>query len=193
MLLSGDECGRTQHGNNNAYCQDNAVSWFDWDAAKENATLLRFTQALIAFRRKHAAVRSTHYLTGAPVGPAGLPDIGWFDPLGNPVDWHCDDLAVTCLFSALNDNASVNEDEDEDEVEVAPGNSHALLLLANPTGEARQFSLPPIAHGVAWRLFIDTNATPPLDIFPELDGPLLVPGRSIRLKHHSLQCFVATE
>ncbi len=180
MLVSGDECGRTQHGNNNAYCQDNAVSWFDWDAAEENAPLLRFTQALIAFRKRHGAVRSTHYLTGAPSGFAGLPDIAWFNPLGTAVDWSCNDQPVTCLFSAAGDE------------EDAASYGHALLMLVNPTGEPRKFNLPPVAKGIRWRNFIDTAATPPQDIFPEFDGPLVDSRQSLQLPHHALRCLVAT-
>jgi len=178
MLVSGDECGRTQHGNNNAYCQDNAVSWFDWNLTEENSTLLRFTQALIAFRRKHAAVRSEHYLTGEPSGLFGLPDVAWFNPLGTAVDWQCDDLPVVCLFSTASEDALTN--------------GHAILMLVNPTGRARKFVLPPIAKGVAWRQFIDTAAAPPSDIYPDLDGPLLSSPNALKLTHHSLQCFVTS-
>ena len=178
MLVSGDECGRTQHGNNNAYCQDNAVSWFDWDLAVKNAPLLRFTQALIAYRRKHAAVRGTHYLKGEPTELAGLPDIGWFTPLGTAVDWENDELPVTCLFSAANQNGA--------------GEDHALLMLANPSGRACKFILPPVAKCLPWQLFIDTSAAPPDDVFPELDGPLLKPEQSLKLVRHSLQCYVTS-
>ncbi len=180
MLVSGDECGRTQQGNNNAYCQDNDVSWFDWDNIEENATLLRFTQALIAFRRGHAAVRSTRYLTGQATGPHGLPDVAWFDPLGTAVNWGGHDLPVTCLFSAA---GSPEADSDD---------GHGLLLMANPTGDPRTFRLPPIAKGIPWRQFIDTNAAPPDDIYPEFDGPLVNPEQPLELPHHSLVCLVTS-
>ena len=179
MLVSGDECGRTQHGNNNAYCQDNAVSWFDWNATEKNAELLRFTQALIAFRKRHAAVRSKRYLTGEPAGQRGLPDVGWFDPQGASVDWKSNELPVVCLLSAFNDD------------EEAQGDDHAVLLLVNPSGKSRRFILPPVVKGIPWRLFIDTNAKPPKDVYPQLGGPLLNPSRSVELNHHSLKCFVA--
>jgi glycogen operon protein len=85
--------------------------------------------------------------------------------------------------------SAVNEDEDED----AQGDGHAVLLLVNPSGRSRRFILPPVAKGIPWRLFIDTNATPPLDVYPQLDGPLLGPLKSVTLDQHSLQCFVASE
>ena len=80
MLLAGDECRRTQQGNNNAYCQDNAISWFDWRLVQRNEPLVRFVQALIAFRRSEPTVRRTDFLTGQPVRPGGLPDASWFSP-----------------------------------------------------------------------------------------------------------------
>jgi glycogen operon protein len=181
MLVSGDECGRTQHGNNNAYCQDNPVSWFDWDATAEHAGLLRFTQALIAFRKKHAVVRSKQYLTGKPASKGGLPDVSWFDSQGAAVDWDSNDLPVVCLLSTVDDS------------EEAQNGHHALLLLANPTGSSCTFILPPVAKNLSWKLFIDTNAETPKDVYPDLDGPELNPLESLTLEHHALQCFVASE
>jgi len=180
MLVSGDECGRTQHGNNNAYCQDNSVSWFDWNATKENAGLLRFTQALIAFRKQHVAVRSKQYLTGKPTGKRGLPDISWFGSSGTSVDWNSDELPVVCLLSAAN-----NDEEGQDA-------DHALLLFVNPTRKSCKFILPPVSKGMTWQLFIDTNAKPPLDVYPDLDGPKLNLAQPLTLEHHALQCFVAS-
>ncbi len=68
MLLSGDECRRTQRGNNNAYCQDNAISWFDWRLVEKNADLVRFVQGLIALRRANPTVRRKDFLRGEPIG-----------------------------------------------------------------------------------------------------------------------------
>ena len=80
MLLGGDEIGRTQGGNNNAYCQDNAISWFDWD--HEDGALLAFAQRLIAFRRAHPVFRRRHFFHGESLG-ADAPDIAWFRPDGS--------------------------------------------------------------------------------------------------------------
>jgi isoamylase len=88
MLLGGDEIGRTQRGNNNAYCQDNEVSWFDWEAADEQ--LLRFTSELIALRREHPVLRRRRWFLGRPIYGAGVKDIGWFKPDGGEMseaDW----------------------------------------------------------------------------------------------------------
>ena len=84
MLLAGDECRRTQRGNNNAYCQDNDISWFDWKLVEKHEGLRRFCQALIAFRKAEPTVRQTNFLRGQPRRPGGLPDVSWFAPAGQP-------------------------------------------------------------------------------------------------------------
>jgi isoamylase len=80
MLLGGDEIGRTQGGNNNAYCQDNDISWFDWERADN--TLLEFTIRLIAFRTAHPVFRRRRWFQGRPIRGTRLDDIGWFTPDG---------------------------------------------------------------------------------------------------------------
>src|SRR5262252_2397472 len=83
LLLGGDELGRTQHGNNNAYCQDNEISWFDWSAADHG--LMTYTAGLVAFRRSHPVFRRRRFLTGAETS-----ELGWFTPAGTPMtdaDW----------------------------------------------------------------------------------------------------------
>src|SRR6185436_10258870 len=83
MLVGGDELGRTQRGNNNAYCQDNELSWFDWEHA--DAELLEFTRGLAALRRRHPGFRRRGWFQGLPIrrgAGAGLPDIAWFAPDG---------------------------------------------------------------------------------------------------------------
>src|SRR5207237_1013614 len=94
MLVMGDEVRRTQRGNNNAYCQDNDTSWFDWRLAEQNTELLRFTQALIKFRRNQPTVRREHFLTGQPLVEGGLPDVSWYSALGTAVDWSGDDQTL---------------------------------------------------------------------------------------------------
>jgi isoamylase len=88
MLGHGDEIGRTQHGNNNAYCQDNALAWIDW--SDRDDSLLAFTQAAIALRRRHAAFRQNSFFTGTMVHDSGTPDLAWFAASGvemTPTDW----------------------------------------------------------------------------------------------------------
>ena len=90
MLVAGDERGRTQGGNNNAWCQDNEVSWLDWDETDAASELAAFTRRLLALRKSHAVFRRTRFLDGGPAESV-LPDAWWFRPDGRPMaqrDWH---------------------------------------------------------------------------------------------------------
>jgi isoamylase len=91
MLLAGDESGRTQQGNNNAYCQDNPISWLDWESTPWRQDLLATTRALLRLRREHAVLRQERFFAGRPVRPDGTKDLAWFAPEGQEMDhsaWH---------------------------------------------------------------------------------------------------------
>ena len=179
MLLYGDECRRTQRGNNNAYCQDNAISWFDWTLVEKNANLLRFTQALIHFRVDQASVRRTDFLKGRPEAPGELPDVSWFSPDGRPRDWNADDGSLVCLFGAP---SSLRANH--------PSARHVLLMF-HACGYGREFVLPRLPQPIRWKLFIDTMQDSPHDIYPDLNGPQAPSSNRIWLDHHSLVCFVS--
>ena len=90
MLLGGDEIGRTQGGNNNGYCQDNEVSWFDWEDERENWALLEFTAELSKLRRDHPVFRRRRFFQGRPIHGSDVSDIAWFTPDGEEMsedDW----------------------------------------------------------------------------------------------------------
>src|SRR5207248_1069956 len=100
MLLGGDELARTQRGNNNSYCQDNELSWFDWSLDEREERLLEFTRRLIHFRRTHPVFRRSQFLTGREQLGSGLPDSWWFRPDGRKMaqrDW-ASDLRTIGLF-----------------------------------------------------------------------------------------------
>ncbi|MFM7072146.1 MAG: glycogen debranching protein GlgX [Planctomycetota bacterium] len=179
MVVFGDECRRTQRGNNNAYCQDNEISWFDWSLVERNADLLRFARTLIQFRRGQPSVRRPAFLTGRPTQEGELPDLSWYSPLGTAVDWHGHDLALTCLLKAP------EPDQDPD------GLGRSVLILVNATVEPREFVIPPVARGIPWRQFIDTAEAAPYDIYPQADGPRLPETGRLTVPYRSLTCFVA--
>src|SRR5207253_7418758 len=85
MLLSGDEQGRSQGGNNNAYCQDNEISWLDWTQRDENLALLGFTRRVMDLRRAHPVFRRRKWFQGRQLYGSGVVDIGWFNPDGAPM------------------------------------------------------------------------------------------------------------
>ncbi|MBN2021825.1 MAG: glycogen debranching protein GlgX [Pirellulales bacterium] len=181
MLWAGDECRRTQRGNNNAYCQDNAISWFDWQLTKRHEGLRRFCRELIAFRRAELTIRQTNFLSGQPQRPGGLPDVSWYGPDGRPVDWDRDAPSLACLLAAA------------PRVEKATRPNHHVLTLCHAGTEPRRFALPPLARRIAWRTFIDTAADPPHDVFPDLDGPKPPDNGELLLGPRSLACFVAPD
>ena len=100
MLVAGDECRRTQQGNNNAYCQDNAISWFDWDLPLANAELVEFTKKLIRQRLNNPTLRRRTFLHGGSSESGVIPDVEWFSPDGSHVDWFAGDSSLVCFFGA---------------------------------------------------------------------------------------------
>jgi len=181
MLLSGDECRRTQLGNNNAYCQDNEISWFNWKLVEKHAELRRFVAALIAFRRADRTVRRDDFLLGRPVRPGGLPDVSWFSPAGGQVDWSGDSRSLVCMFGAA-----------PPEDDAGKPNHHVLMLFHAGT-DARHFTLPAASRQVAWRLFLNTAAPSPDDIYPDLDGPPPPDNGVVTLEPRSLVVYVAAD
>jgi glycogen operon protein len=175
MVLSGDEVLRTQRGNNNAYCQDNDLSWFDWGLVEKNAEMLRFVQALVAFRRRQPNVRRGSFLTGKAARPGELPDVSWYGPAGKPIEWHANGPSLTSVFgtSGLTDPAA-----------------RAVMIMLHAGREPQKYVVPPAVANLGWRLFVDTGADSPHDIFPEADGP--APSHEpLMLEAHSLRCYVA--
>ena len=177
MITYGDECRRTQQGNNNAYCQDNEISWFDWDLVEENQSLVRFFQSLIKFRREQPTVRRNEFLSGNLTVARGIRDVSWFNRIGTAIDWNSSERTLTCLLMP----PDANEDPE--------GLGRELLLMFNPTPEPCEFMLPTIAKSISWRMKIDTGADSPNDIFEDDNGP--VPATRIILSSRSMCCFVA--
>jgi len=178
MIVFGDECGRTQQGNNNAYCQNNEISWFDWELVERNSGLWRFAQSLIEFRKNQVTVRRDVFLTGEE-RPGRLPDISWYSPEGGEVNWSSDSSLV-CLISAP---------------PAAPGvvdPPRHVMIMAHAGRDPREFRAPKIANQMRWQMFINTAAESPGDIYPNLDGPTLRTGAKLTLIDHSLMCYVST-
>ena len=177
MITYGDECRRTQHGNNNAYCQDNEISWFDWEKVEKNQSLVRFFRELIKFRREQPTVRRNEFLSGNQTALHGIRDVSWFNRLGTAIDWNSNERTMTCLLMP------------PDAKEDPEGLGRELLIMFNPTPEPCEFMMPTIARGISWRLKIDTSAKSPADIFEDGQGP--APAPRIILTSRSMCCFIA--
>jgi glycogen operon protein len=158
MLTAGDEMGRTQDGNNNAYCQDNEVSWVDWAAAAEYPELLEFTCALARLRRQHPLFRRRRFFSGlpsaVPAGDADLQDIIWLAPSGRQMtdaDWqarYARALAVFLNGDAISEPAAQGEKVRDSD----------FLLLFNAHSETVTFTLPGDRLNDTWEVVIDTAA-----------------------------------
>lgn len=176
MLAAGDEFGRTQFGNNNAYCQDNELSWLNWKLLEDNEELSRFTCELMAFRRANAALRRERFLSGLPEIEGELPDVGWFNAAGLPVDWQRDRASLFCLLGRT--AATARE---------CAGRAVLILLHAGETHQT--FELPLAAAAMKWRVVIDTSKPAPDDIYSGLEGPILKEARFI-VPGPCVCCFV---
>jgi glycogen operon protein len=158
MLLGGDEIGRTQHGNNNAYCQDNPISWYDWNLGDEQRALLEFTRRLIALRKEHPALRRAEFLTGEFLPAADIKDLTWLKVDGTEMtaaEWS--DPHARSLGMRL---AGVPPEGAESD-DPAAG---TLLVLFNAYHEELPFVLPEAgAESTQWEVLLDTrSAEPPL-------------------------------
>ena len=153
MLAAGDEIGRTQHGNNNAYCQDNEISWIDWDLTPEQRDLLAFTRRLINFRATHPVLRRRTFFQGRGIRGEDVTDILWLDPDGTEMtdaDWTAPH--VRCLGVMLVGDAIAEIDERGE-----PIHDDTLLILLNAGETPTSFTLPPAPIRQAWELVLDTN------------------------------------
>jgi glycogen operon protein len=179
MIVSGDECRRTQRGNNNAYCQDNEISWFDWKLVEDNVDLVDYVRSLIAFRKSEPTVRREDFLSGRAEKPGELPDVSWYDTSGEVINWKEGDHTLTCLLRGLR-----SEDE------PALTGRHVLIMF-NPGEEPSDFVLPAKARSFDWRLLVDTTAKSPHDIFAKGDGPPLPRRRKLEVAGRAMVAYVA--
>jgi glycogen operon protein len=152
MLLGGDESGRTQEGNNNAYCQDNEISWMKWERDEKQNQLFEFTKGLIQLRKNHPVFRHPKFFHGRRNRDSEVRDVMWFNPGGNQMseeDWASP--FVRCLGMLLSGDAG-----DVTNFEGEPIRDDTFLLLINSHYEPIQFVLPGQEH-LGWELLLDTS------------------------------------
>ena len=179
MLLGGDEMGRTQHGNNNAWCQDNELSWFDWSLPGQHEDILGFTRRLIRLRQEHPVFRRTRFLRGEEVHGSGLPDVWWFRPDGESMttaDWERHDAHALMAFingEELQERTRYGEHVSDD----------SFLLLLNAHHEDLDFRLPDERYGGRWVVELTTADREERQRGREQDagGPVAVMSRSLLL------------
>ena len=159
MLLAGDEFGRTQGGNNNAYAQDNEISWVDWERMGENErTLCAFTRRLLQIRATKPVLRRRRFLTGAYNEELDVKDVTWLTPSGEemtPEQWNNPSArALGVLLDGRAQPTGIRR----------PGRELTMLLILNAHHDTVTFKLNPVVGGSCWMLLVDTNQ-------PELEDP----------------------
>ena len=163
MLLGGDEFRRTQRGNNNAYCQDNGISWFDWSSFQRHQEIFNFTRGMIAFRRAHPVLSTEQFYTDG--------DVRWLSPAGESPNWVD---AANKSFACL-----IRENEE-----------CALLLMFNAGQESVGFVIPPPPLASSWHLAVDTSRSPPHDFFASGQEPVLDGSKPHTLQARSSAIFL---
>jgi isoamylase len=170
MLNAGDEVLRTQHGNNNAWCQNNELGWFDWSLTVSNSDMLRFTRLMIAFRKRHACLTHTRFLNGMQRDGHWFPDITWHSERLNQPLWEDPDARLlACTLGAV-------DAREEDLFVVMSMQANKLVM-----------PLPRVAEG-GWYLAIDTAGASPLDIIPA-DEQTLQAAPDYHVQPHSVVVF----
>jgi isoamylase len=173
----GDEVARTQYGNNNTYCHDDELNWFDWGQVAQEAELLRFTRHCIAFRQAHPALRRDRHFTGRDEVGSGYPDIGWHGTAVGQPDWSAESRTLAFMLCGQH----------------APrGGSHDnyLYVALNTDPDAHSFALPSLPDGLAWHVAINTGAPSPEDSWEIGEEPVLSDQGSFLLGGRSVAALV---
>jgi glycogen operon protein len=177
MILGGDEIGRTQGGNNNGYCQDNEISWYDWEEAREHDVLLDFTKRLTRLRREHPVFRRRRYFQGRPLRGSDVADIGWFAPDASVMqedDWESGFAKSLMVF--LN-GKTIPEPDARGERIV----DDSFFLLFNAHYEPIDFTLPTGEYGEVFEVVVDT-AQP----VPGVEERMVKPGGQLEVDARSV-------
>ncbi|HCJ66309.1 MAG TPA: glycogen debranching enzyme GlgX [Elusimicrobia bacterium] len=152
MVLSGDEMGKSQGGNNNAYCQDNEISWLDWGLLKKNVQIFNFFKNMIAFRRNHPVLRNgTHFKNTDYMG-SGYPDISWHGQKAWYVDWSSGSRMIAFLLCGKHAKGGTVSD-------------NYIYIAMNMHWEMHGFELPKLPGGMKWYIFANTDVPVPNDIY----------------------------
>ena len=178
MILGGDELDRTQGGNNNAYCQDNAISWYDWDLAPAARQLRDFVAQLVRLRQRHPVLHRRKWFEGRPLHGSGVSDIGWFTPGGQEMtddEWRQGFVKSIGVF--LNGDQIATPGPRGERV-----SDDSLFVLLNAHHEPVGFRLPQGRWGQQWTTILDTAADEPLG-----EGPTHRAGQRVAVEGRSLQ------
>ncbi|UCH96018.1 MAG: glycogen debranching protein GlgX [Candidatus Aminicenantes bacterium] len=182
MILGGDEFRRTQKGNNNPYCQNNEISWFDWTLTGKNPGMVRFTRELIHFLKRHPTLRRQSFYPGKLIEEDCLPGITWYGDRGQAPDWDGNNLCLAVLIKGERGIKKENTDT-----------SHDIFIMFNANLTPRTFHIPRPSEGGVWKITINTQNPSPGDIYSPGNEPELGKNKTFALKEQSLAVLVACQ
>ena len=168
MMMAGDEFLRTQHGNNNTWCQDNEINWLDWTLPARNADFLRFVRETIALRKRHPILRRRRFFSNGDVIWHGV------EPFKPDFSFHVKTVALTL------DGRKTGREPDRD-----------FYMAFNSWRDVVKFTIPPSPGGKRWRRAIDTALASPLDIVHPDEGPVVAFGSEYAVAAFSLIVLIA--
>ncbi|MGD1075280.1 MAG: glycogen debranching protein GlgX [Thermodesulfovibrionales bacterium] len=179
MLLAGDEAGRTQQGNNNAYCQDNEISWADWNLDQRRKDLLEFTKFIISLFKRHPVLRRRHFFQGRKIWGSEVKDLTWFRPDGNEMteeDWN--NPGTRCIGLRMAGDAIGETDEQGNAI-----TDDTLLALLNGYDKEAEFVLPSLHQGRKWTVVLDSREVPgdKQAVQKEAGNPFTLEARSLAI------------
>ena len=181
MIVHGDEVGRSQGGNNNAYCQDNDTSWMSWDHTDEQLEMLEWFQRVVRFRKEHAVLRRRHYFSGRPIRGSGTKDITWLRSDGKEMtddDWAAESVQTLSIWLA-----GAASDLYDEHNKVIIGDT--VLILFNMTEEPVRFRLAPTMERISWALVFDTSQPKATQKFVPSVGRYELAPRSVAVFKHA--------
>ncbi|NES83508.1 MAG: glycogen debranching enzyme, partial [Moorea sp. SIO2B7] len=177
MLLMGDEMGRSQNGNNNTYCQDNELSWLNWDLLAKNADLFRFFKNCIAFRQAHPVLRNRQHFQNQDYVGSGYADITWHGTQAWNIDWSNSNRTLGFMLCGKHAKEGTIED-------------NYIYVAMNMHWEAHWFEIPGLPTGMQWHISVNTGATPGEDTWEIGKEPLLENQTGILLGDRSVVILV---
>ena len=181
MILGGDEYGRTQNGNNNAYCQDNEISWHDWSLLEKNAGLYRYVKEIIAFRLRHPGFMRPEFFTGRGGDYRAIPDISWFIDTGAVPDW--EKLGYYLALRLDGSRAETLADRDDND----------FYIMFNANTEIHAFTMPPPPYKKEWLRVVDTGLSAPNDILTAGNEKQIPSQRTYPVKARSVVILISKD
>jgi len=180
MILGGDEIARTQNGNNNAYCQDNEISWYDWSLLEKNKDLFRFVKEMIGFRLRHPGFMRPEFYTGRDGNYNAIPDISWYNEKGANPDW--DKTGYGLALQIFGRKADVLRDKDDND----------FYIMFNSGLEQITFTIPSVTGQKSWLRVVDTSLSSPNDILPDGKAVKLTTPNKYKVNASSLVILIST-